>query len=246
MPRPQRSNWRAISPQRSRERAISSCRASPGGSTRPRTRVRFLLPSASSPVVSTLPIHPEHAALQERIARDALLVAEQPDRSPSTGQPFPAPQPDHRRAGERDTGDRGCAQVRLAHHRPAGGRGGSRSHGHPGLAARAARAWLQQAHPGGSGAGAIPRRGHRTARRFRRAQRFRCANLAAEQWTPADIADKPAADIRSLLAPVPVTIDELIRQSGASAGSVQLALLELELAGLLARHAGNKVSLISP
>jgi DNA processing protein len=38
-------------------------------------------------------------------------------------------------------------------------------------------------------------------------------------------------------------VDELIRQSGAEAAAVQLALLELELAGRLARHAGGRVSL---
>jgi len=34
----------------------------------------------------------------------------------------------------------------------------------------------------------------------------------------------------------------LVRQSGASTASVQLALLELELAGGLVRHAGGRVS----
>jgi len=38
-------------------------------------------------------------------------------------------------------------------------------------------------------------------------------------------------------------VDELIRQSGAGAAAVQLALLELEIAGRLARHAGGRVSL---
>jgi DNA processing protein len=40
-----------------------------------------------------------------------------------------------------------------------------------------------------------------------------------------------------------VPVDEVIRLSGASAGAVQMALLELDLAGRLDRHAGNKVSL---
>lgn len=51
------------------------------------------------------------------------------------------------------------------------------------------------------------------------------------------------ADIAALLTTAPVPVDELVRQSGASAGSVQLALLELELAGQLVRHAGGRVSL---
>ena len=49
--------------------------------------------------------------------------------------------------------------------------------------------------------------------------------------------------IEDLLGPSPVPIDEIIRLSGASSGAVQMALLELDLAGRLDRHAGGKVSL---
>ena len=45
-----------------------------------------------------------------------------------------------------------------------------------------------------------------------------------------------------LLGPVPVAIDELIRQSGLPAATVALILLELELAGRIERHAGGRVS----
>lgn len=51
------------------------------------------------------------------------------------------------------------------------------------------------------------------------------------------------ADIESLLGPSPVAVDELVRQSGAATGAVQLVLLELDLAGRIDRHAGGKVSL---
>lgn len=56
------------------------------------------------------------------------------------------------------------------------------------------------------------------------------------------LGDDPA-DIAGLLTVAPVTVDELIRQSAAAAAAVQLALLELELAGRLVRHAGGRVSL---
>jgi DNA processing protein len=56
------------------------------------------------------------------------------------------------------------------------------------------------------------------------------------------LADEPA-DIAALLTTAPVGVDELVRQSGASNGAVQMALLELEIAGLLVRHAGGRVSL---
>lgn len=55
--------------------------------------------------------------------------------------------------------------------------------------------------------------------------------------------EEESADISALLTTAPVSVDELIRQSGESAGAVHTALLELEISGLLARHAGGRVSL---
>jgi len=49
--------------------------------------------------------------------------------------------------------------------------------------------------------------------------------------------------VQELLGPSPVPVDEIIRLSGAPSGAVQMALLELDLAGRLDRHAGNRVSL---
>ncbi len=57
----------------------------------------------------------------------------------------------------------------------------------------------------------------------------------------------PPTELRSrvleLLGPSAAPVDEIVRQSGASPGEVQLVLLELDLAGRLERHAGGKVSL---
>lgn len=56
--------------------------------------------------------------------------------------------------------------------------------------------------------------------------------------------DEPARrTIVDLLGPVPLPVDEIIRQSGIAAPVVQTVLLELELAGRLERHAGARVSL---
>ena len=49
--------------------------------------------------------------------------------------------------------------------------------------------------------------------------------------------------VEGLLGPSPVPVDEIIRLSGVSSGAVQMALLELDLAGRLDRHAGNRVGL---
>ncbi len=67
---------------------------------------------------------------------------------------------------------------------------------------------------------------------------------SARAWSgqPDDLGDEPA-DVAALLTFAPVAVDELIRQSGESGAAVQLALLELELAGRLQRHAGGRVSL---
>ncbi len=51
--------------------------------------------------------------------------------------------------------------------------------------------------------------------------------------------------LTELLSLAPVSVDELIRQSDLSPANVQLALLELELAGRLTRHAGARVCLTS-
>jgi DNA processing protein len=48
-----------------------------------------------------------------------------------------------------------------------------------------------------------------------------------------------------LLGPSPIAIDDLVRQSGLSIRTVQMTLLELEIAGRLERHGGNAVSLIA-
>lgn len=60
-----------------------------------------------------------------------------------------------------------------------------------------------------------------------------------------EIDDVIRQSLIDLLSMTPVSVDELIRQSRLSAASVQMILLELELAGRLTRHAGARVSLPS-
>ena len=61
------------------------------------------------------------------------------------------------------------------------------------------------------------------------------------QWMDGD--DGALGIVEELLGPSPVPVDEIIRLSGAPSGAVQMALLELDLAGRLDRHAGGKVSI---
>jgi DNA processing protein len=75
-----------------------------------------------------------------------------------------------------------------------------------------------------------------------RAVRAPGSGFAAEP--PGDAADADRSAVTGLLGPVPVSIDEIIRQSGIAPMVVQTVLLELELAGRLERHAGARVSLV--
>jgi DNA processing protein len=61
--------------------------------------------------------------------------------------------------------------------------------------------------------------------------------------SPAEGDESATGTVEELLGPSPVPVDEIIRLSGVPSGAVQMALLELDLAGRLDRHAGGKVSL---
>jgi DNA processing protein len=53
----------------------------------------------------------------------------------------------------------------------------------------------------------------------------------------------PADPLSEWLGPEPMPVDELVRQSGLTVAAVHDALLDLELAGRLERHPGNRVAL---
>jgi DNA processing protein len=55
-------------------------------------------------------------------------------------------------------------------------------------------------------------------------------------------ADRFRAVVEEKLGPAPVDIDELVRQCGAPPATVLTVILELELAGRVQRHPGNRVS----
>lgn len=61
---------------------------------------------------------------------------------------------------------------------------------------------------------------------------------------PEDADDATRRTVTDLLGPVPVAVDELIRQSGIAPQVVYMVLLELELGGRLERHAGGRVSVV--
>jgi DNA processing protein len=60
---------------------------------------------------------------------------------------------------------------------------------------------------------------------------------------PALVPDRDCDRIVAALGPAPVDIDSLVRGTGLSIRSVQIALMELSLAGRIERHGGGMVSL---
>jgi DNA processing protein len=56
--------------------------------------------------------------------------------------------------------------------------------------------------------------------------------------------DRVREEVLSLLGPSPVLVDELVRQCHCSPPVLGMVLLELDLAGRLERHPGNRVSLL--
>lgn len=60
---------------------------------------------------------------------------------------------------------------------------------------------------------------------------------------PRDADDRDRRRVEGLLGPVPVAVDEIVRQSQLPLPVVQTVLLELELGGRLERHAGGRVAL---
>lgn len=73
--------------------------------------------------------------------------------------------------------------------------------------------------------------------------RVRSASVRFEGPSEESNGEDALGPVEELLGPSPVPVDEIIRLSGAPSGAVQMALLELDLAGRLERHAGGKVSL---
>lgn len=73
-------------------------------------------------------------------------------------------------------------------------------------------------------------------------------SLDFQGQTPQDVEPETVDEARDLLqktlGPTPIGVDEVLRNAPFSGPVVTTALLELELAGRLERHPGNKVSLL--
>ncbi len=210
---------------------------------------RGALPATIGVIASGIDIAypPQHAELQEQIAAEGLLLAEQPPGTEPRGSHFPS----------RNRIIAGLASGTLVVE--AASRSGSLITAR--LAAEAGREVM--AIPGSplevrsQGCNQLIREGAVLVQTpddvaellsdFDGTPRstFREPLPAGWDAAPEDLAEAEPADIAGLLTTAPVAVDELIRQSGAGAAEVQMALLELEIAGRLQRHAAGRVSLIA-
>jgi DNA processing protein len=59
-----------------------------------------------------------------------------------------------------------------------------------------------------------------------------------------DLIAAARAEVLAQLGPSPANVDDVVRQTGVPAGLLRMVLLELELAGRLERHAGDRVALL--
>jgi DNA processing protein len=187
---------------------------------------------------------PENAELQERIANEGLLVAEQP----------PGIEPRARHFPYRNRIIAGLAQAVLVVE--AAPKSGSlitaRYGGEYGREVLAVPG--SPLDPRAQGCNLLIREGAtlvQTADDVLEALRPIDPRMIGEPSSAGYGAPRPPADaeegdrraVTGLLGPVPTPIDEIIRQSGRPPAIVQTVLLELELAGRLERHAGGQVSL---
>jgi DNA processing protein len=186
---------------------------------------------------------PENAELQERVAREGLLVAEQPPGTEPLARFFPS----------RNRIIAGLAIGTVVVE--AAPRSGSLITAR--IAAEAGREVMavpgSPLDPRAQGCNLLIREGATLVQsvddilemiRPIDARAVRSPASRFEGAPPEDASDAQRRTVTGLLGPVPVSVDELIRQSGFAPAVVQTVLLELELAGRLERHAGGRTSLI--
>lgn len=187
---------------------------------------------------------PQHAELQERIASDALLIAEEPPGSEPRGQQFP--KRNRIIAGlaagtlvvEAAPRSGSLITARLA------GEAGREVMAIPGSPLDARSHGCNQLIREGGVLVQSPEDVIELLSGFDGNPRSTFREASGLPWEPAvDLSEAEPAELADWLTTAPMAVDELIRQSGEGAAAVQLALLELELAGRLERHAGGRVSL---
>ncbi|MDB5710927.1 MAG: processing protein DprA [Sphingomonas bacterium] len=187
---------------------------------------------------------PENAALQERIASEGLLIAEQPPGTEPRARHFP-----HR---NRIIAGLALGTVVVEAAPKSGSLITARLAGEMGREVMAVPG--SPLDPRAQGCNGLIRDGATLIQnaidiletiRPIDARMVRAPSSSFDGPPPEDVDESARCIITDLLGPVPVAVDELIRQSDLGPAIVQTVLLELELAGRLERHAGGRVGLIA-
>jgi len=186
---------------------------------------------------------PEHADLQEQVACEGLLLAEQPPGTEPLARHFPSR--NRIIAGlaagtiivEAALKSGSLITARLA------GEAGREVMAIPGSPLDARSQGCNQLIRDGAVLVQSPEDVIELVSGFDGAPRSSFREVAAQYMALEENPAQNPAEISGMLSSAPVSVDELIRQSGEPAAAVHLALLELELAGELVRHAGGRVSL---
>jgi DNA processing protein len=190
---------------------------------------------------------PQHETLQERIATEGLLIAEQPPGTEPRGRHFPSR--NRIIAGlasgtlvvEAAPQSGSLITARLA------GEAGREVMAIPGSPLDSRASGCNQLIREGAVLVQTPEEVVELLQSFTGAprSRFRVSEGAQHfdysERAEAEVSGDGAQAIAALLSNAPVAVDELIRQSGASAAAVHMALLELELMGELVREADGQV-----
>ena len=207
---------------------------------------RGALPATIGVIASGIDIAypPQHAELQEEIAAQGLLLAEQPPGTEPRGSHFPSRNPiiAGLAAGtlvvEAAPKSGSLITARLA------AEAGREVMAIPGSPLDARSQGCNQLIRDGAVLVQSPEDVAELLSGFDGQPRSTFREAAPEYLAAAeDFDDAEPADIADMLTTTPVAVDELIRQAGGGAAAVQMALLELEIAGRLQRHAAGRVSL---
>lgn len=196
---------------------------------------------------------PQHTKLQEKIASEGLLIAEQPPGTEPRGRHFPSR--NRIIAGlasatlvvEAAPRSGSLITARLA------GEAGREVMAIPGSPLDPRSAGCNQLIRDGAVLVSTPEEVIELCETFTGAPRstyrvaedpakFDYAKLSQLEWGEAKASGDEAETIERLLTKAPIGVDELIRQSGADAAMVHMVLLDLELSGELERHDDGGVS----
>lgn len=195
---------------------------------------------------------PEHAALQERIAHEGLLISEMPPGTEPTQRHFPA--------RNRIIAGLAMGTVVVEAAPKSGSLITARLAGDYGRAVMAVPG--SPLDPRAHGGNDLIREGAVLIQRVEdvlellidfqgaprmplRAARQEALPLSTPDEAPVQQSSaSEGADgrIAALLGVAPIGVDDLIRHCGLPAGVVQAALIDMELSGTLVRHAGGRVS----